>query len=263
MQKGIDDIYLVVILGMAGTFLLSAAIVFFYIRYHKKFTLQREEMQRTELAYQVKLLYATFQSQENERKRIGRDMHDDVCGSLSNLRLIVSKCEAGLVDSPSILNIKKSQQIIDELIAKVRNISHDLSPSGLEIFGFADTLENLCDTIRNSTEIKITIENNAAGALKKVNIDTSLAIYRVMQELLNNTLKHAEARNIDISILHEKDALQIDYKDDGKGFDLDKFKNKGIGLHNIKSRLEMVKGSFDIKTTPGSGFELNILLPVV
>lgn len=152
--------------------------------------------------------------------------------------------------------------MIDALITRVRDISHDLSPSGLEVFGLVDTLENLCDNIRNSSGINISIHNHAVGALEKIDINTSLALYRVMQELLSNTIKHAVAKSVDIEMQEEPNAVLINYSDNGKGFDQEKLKSRGIGLHNIKSRLDMINSTFVVKTAPGGGFGLSIRLPL-
>ena len=91
MQNGTDNIYLIVLLGVAGSCVLSAAIILFYFRYQKKFYRQREEMKDAALNFQVQLLHNTIQSQENERKRIGKDLHDEVGGGLAGLRVSIGK----------------------------------------------------------------------------------------------------------------------------------------------------------------------------
>ena len=129
MQKVTDNIFLLVLFAMLGTFILGASSIFFFIRYQRRITQQKEAMQKAELDHSEQLLHATLLSQEEERKRIGRDLHDDVGASLSNLKMIMAQTIAASPDSPAF------KPMIDNIITTVRNISHSLSPPGLSLFG--------------------------------------------------------------------------------------------------------------------------------
>jgi signal transduction histidine kinase len=262
MLKNSDNIYLLVFLGMCGMFLLSGAIILFYVRYQKKFYRQQVQIKDTEMQYQVQILHSTIQSQEDERRRIGQDLHDEVGGALANLRLVISNiARAENLDALKPL-VSNCQVLTDAVINNVRHISHNLSPSGLELFGFADILAELCDRTANSSGLLVILKNDTGKVTEQLDVNTSIALYRVVQELLTNTLKHAGAKEITITITQLNDQLIFDYADDGKGLDVEVIRNKGIGMFNIESRLSMVNATFAIGNAEKKGFNIHIEVPL-
>jgi len=259
MQEVNDNIYFVVFVGMLGTFLLAFAVVFFYLVYQRKLDRQQQLIQEAQLQHQKELLYNTIGSQEEERSRIGRDLHDDVGGALAGLRLGIERMTRHGND-PVLL--KESSQacnaMIDTIIGNVRNISHSLSPPGLELFGLADTIEELCGNLSRSSDLRITFENRAADLPERFGSTVILSLYRVIQELISNTLKHAGAAYIWIQMRKEDTTLIIEYTDDGKGFDMTNVSKKGMGLQNIESRLEMIHAVYTITSQVNGGFKIKI-----
>ena len=253
MQKITDNIFLLLLFAMAGTFILAASFIFFFVRYQRKMLLQREAMQRTELEHQEKLLHSVIHSQEEERKRIGRDLHDDVGSALSNLRMVMG------ATAPE---DKHHKPLIDNIITTVRNISHALSPPGLELFGLEYALHELCDHFNLSGKLHLVLENHTGELMDKTGQLNSLTLYRVLQELLSNTVKHAEAKNAIIIFNQEDEKLLVTYRDDGKGITIDPNKKMGMGMQNIESRLHMIDASFAIDSSPGNGFKIVIELPL-
>lgn len=244
---------------MAGTFLLATSFVFFYVRYQRRMLLQKEAMQKAELEHREGLLHAAIQSQEEERKRIGRDLHDDVGSALSNLRMVLSKADT-VQHTPASATTKP---LIDNIINTVRNISHTLSPPGLDLFGLEHTLHELCDTFNTSGQLHLSMENSSGASLDAIGKERSLTLYRVIQELLSNTVKHAQATTVNIFIVQEaKDMLSIIYQDNGKGMDAAAIKKSGMGMQNIESRLGMIKAPYEIESEPGKGFKITIKLPL-
>ncbi len=260
MQKITDNIFLLVLFAMTGTFLLASSFVFFYVRYQRRMLLQKEAMQKAELEHRESLLHAAIQSQEEERKRIGRDLHDDVGSALSNLRMVLSK-SATAADNNASGSTSTSKPLIDNIINTVRNISHALSPPGLDLFGLEHTLHELCDTFNMSGQLHLSMENSSGASLDSIGKDRSLTLYRVIQELLSNTVKHANATAVHIFIIQEaKDMLSIVYEDNGKGMDAAAIKKSGMGMQNIESRLGMIKAPYEIESAPGKGFKIVIKL---
>lgn len=263
METGLDNIYFLVVLGMAGTLLLAAGIVMFYIRYHRKMMRQQETLRQAELAHQGELMIAGIQSQEEERRRIGRDLHDGVGGALSNLRFVVSRIgnakeqPAGHADTP-----EECKKMIDDIINNVRTISHNLSPPGLELFGLNYTIEELCYQTEKATGIGVELEDHCQEDAKSIPFTTSLSIYRVLQELMNNTVKHAQASGITVIMEMSENCLQIQYRDNGKGFDATLQQGKGMGMSNLESRLNMVKAVWHYSSSPGKGFDMQIKVPL-
>jgi signal transduction histidine kinase len=256
MQKVTDNIFLLVLFAMIGTFILAASFVFFFIRYQRRISLQKEAMQKAELEHSDQLLHATLLSQEEERKRIGRDLHDDVGASLSNLKMIMSQTVETAADKPAF------KPLIDNIITTVRNISHSLSPPGLSLFGLENTLHELFDNFNAAGIVKVNFENETGEKIDSFDEQTALALYRIIQELLTNTVKHAGAENIVIKCFTENSNCIITYQDDGKGLDTINGKKSGMGMQNIEARLRMINATSEMPAV-SKGFFIKIILPAI
>ena len=176
------------------------------------------------------------------------DLHDEVGTVLSALRMTFA-------DLPEV------KRIIDRVITNVRSIAHNLSPFTGGAYGFMDALEDLCDQINQSGELSISLNYPDADQLNRLPGPVGLALYRVIAELINNTLKHAKARNIVILMEAEGGVMRIAYKDDGIGL-----KNSpaghGMGMRNMESRLGMIGATYTIDMEKQQGFGLQIKLPL-
>ena len=253
MQKVTDNIFLLVLFAMMGTFLLAAAFIFFFLKYQRRIALQKEAMQMAAIAYSEQLLNATLVSQEEERRRIGRDLHDDVGASLSNLKMIMAQTVAA--------GQPEYKPLIDKIITTVRNISHTLSPPGLELFGLENTLHELFDSFTIGGVIKIDFQNELGKQLDQSDHQTSLALYRILQELLSNTVKHADAKNILVRFFAENNYTILNYHDDGRGMSNSTEIKNGMGMQNVQARLQMIQATSAVTTAPGEGFSITISVP--
>jgi len=252
MQKVTDNIFLLVLFAMVGTFILVAAFIFFFLKYQRNISRQKEALQKAELEHGEQLLNATLLSQEEERKRIGRDLHDDVGASLSNLKMIMAQ--------NTDITSDKHKPLIDNIITTVRNISHSLSPPGLDLFGLEFTLQELLDTFNTSGGIQVHFENETGKKIDALGEKTALALYRVIQELLSNTIKHAHAKNVFIKFFIANNSIAVTYQDDGKGLSAGNDKKTGMGMQNIEARLKMIQASFTLCTPETKGFFITIQL---
>jgi signal transduction histidine kinase len=257
MQKTTDNIVLLIILATAVTFLMVAAFILIYSRNQNKLLQQRQQLQQTQLTHQKELLQVVIESQEAERIRIGRDLHDDVGAAISSLRLIIEMFKPVTSDNNYHEFIKSSKSIIDKMMTDVRHISHNLSPTALTYYGLGFAIEEQCDIINQSGKLNIDFDNRAAAILEKLPLPVSTALYRFLEELLNNTIKHANATQSVLNFVSNNDLLVIEYSDNGVGMDTKQI-NKGIGLHNIESRLTVINATYTINTSPGKGFTIKI-----
>jgi signal transduction histidine kinase len=257
MQKTTDNLALLVILGTVGIFLMVASFILIYIRNQNKLLQQRQQLQQAQLAHQKELLQVVIESQEEERIRIGRDLHDDVGAAISSLRLIIEMFKPVTADEHYNAFIKKSKGIIDKMMTDVRNISHNLSPTALTYYGLGFAIEEQCAIINQSGKLSIEFNNHAASNLEVLSLPVSTALYRVLEELLNNTIKHANATKSTLNFTSDNGLLVIKYTDNGVGMD-PKQTNKGIGLHNIESRLTVINANYKVDTAPGDGFTITI-----
>jgi len=209
-------------------------------------------LQKAEIAYGEQLLSATLQSQEEERKRIGRDLHDDVGASLSNLKMIMSQTNIPAEGK------EEYKPLIDRIITTVRSISHSLSPPGLDLFGLEHTLHEFFDSFNVPGSLQLEFTNETGNKLDALDKQTALALYRIIQELTNNTIRHADATAIRIKCYEEKDAFVMTYQDNGKGMEWNSKKKTGMGMQNIEARLKMLQATYTVNAEPGAGFFIKI-----
>ena len=214
-----------------------------------------------ELSYQQDVIYRTLDAVEDERKRVARDLHDEVGAALSAMRLLIgqlSQTNLPAAEANSLTTTFKG--VIDHTIDSVRRISNDLLPQGLDELGLAYALEGLCETTMNLADVTVDLVMDDEIMLSG---RTNLIVYRLVQELLNNALKHAEATTIDLNIRQTADALVLHYADNGKGFDYEQaWQKRSFGLKNIETRAHMLNGAAVFETQPGQGLRVTIQIPL-
>lgn len=259
------SIYVYIFTGMLASFLLCMSFVLFYLKYRKNILQKQYQIKAAEVLHQKELLKAVINSQEEERKRIGMDLHDEVGSKLSALRLMVAHfSDKNDAEVPSLMQFNQQcKATIDGVITNVRNISHNLSPILSDGYNFYDALYDFCEDINRSGRIHIAISIQQAAEHVLLEHYTKLSLYRIITELINNTIKHAEAHNayIDFSLIDH--TYEIVYKDNGKGLpDSEKAMKKGIGFKNIESRINSVGALYTLQNHAGKGFEAHIHLPV-
>ncbi|MFT7380579.1 MAG: two-component system NarL family sensor kinase [Roseivirga sp.] len=211
---------------------------------------------------EIASLQGVLQGQESERKRVAMDLHDRLGGMLSMVKLHFSAFEER-IDTTDAKNQKflKASELLDQATKEVREISHDLLSGVLTKFGLIPALEELKDKISSTGKLKVGIySNDIKGAL---NAEQELQLYRIVQELLSNILKHAKAKETNIQLNRSGDSLNLIVEDDGVGFNLSNSNEKGgIGLINLKARVAKLNGSFHIDSGKGGGTTISIDIPL-
>ncbi|WP_046758111.1 sensor histidine kinase [Kordia jejudonensis] len=230
----------VIIIGMIMLFVLALAVILFFIVYQKRLLAQQKNHQKIEADYQRELLAVAIESEEKERTRIGKELHDDVGALLTTTKLYLGQISSKLSPEELTTTTDKMKSLFDNMIQGVRNISQDLRPVILEKLGLLEAVDNLVQTVNNAGKLEATFVDVTTSPIAKAN---ELNTYRIIQELINNTLKHAMASNLSVTIGHEGDMLKIVYEDDGIGLQQEYLNQKGIGLRNIESRLSVLKGT--------------------
>jgi signal transduction histidine kinase len=209
-------------------------------------------------AAQIKAMVAT---QEEERKRISRDLHDDVGTKLSALKLFLSslknnaqKKQYQQVDQLA----SNSEQLINDTIKDVREMLLNLSPGILEEFGYTSAIEGLINKINQTNTIHFHL--SVFGIKGKLRNEYELALYRITQELINNVLKHSDAKNVSLQMGYRDEKIIIMVEDDGKGFDMNQHKD-GYGLKNLEARTKLLNGNMKIDSQTGKGTSVLIEVP--
>lgn len=256
-----DNIYVLLLISMGGVFLLVISFIIIFIRHQNKLIKQREELQHSKLMHQQELLRTVIVSQEAERKRIGQDLHDDVGTALSNLRITIEMFKESNTDREVFSNTCK--KLIDRAIQDTRHISHNLSPSGIALYGFMGALEELTEFITSTGKLQVNLSNYTGDRIDELSPEALVSLYRVMEELLNNTLKHANASQTDIKFTLEDDWIWINYHDNGCGITSATTLGKGMGQQNIESRLSIIGALSTLESSSNTGFNkaIKIKLP--
>ncbi len=254
--------FILLIISIAGTGLIIIGFILVQVHNQKKMLEKQRQLAEAELKQQKDLLEAVITSQETERQRIGSDLHDEVGTVLSSLRMLIEKHEWPAPGVAGELFNTQSKAMIDRVIKQVREIAHNLSPHITGEHGLHDALHALCDTVNRSGSMRIEALFTEASIPKNLSEVTALSLYRVLAELINNTLKHADAKQITIELNTGNNQLEIIYTDDGKGFLSDHAGSAGMGLRNIESRLSMAGANWHIGAKDASGFLFYIAVPL-
>jgi len=208
---------------------------------------------------QKDLYIAGINAEEQERSRLAKDLHDGLGPLLSTCRIYLHKIKnKGNNDVDS---FNKLEEIIDESLRGIKEISNNISPHILRNFGLIHALKSFIEKISDKCKIEVISNFNPSERFEEI---IEVTIYRILTELLNNTIKYANASNAVIQVKNENNRLFIEYKDDGKGFDYVETlnKNKGFGLLNIKSRVESIGGNYEFLSEPGKGVFIRILIDI-
>ncbi|TVR40620.1 MAG: hypothetical protein EA392_03520 [Cryomorphaceae bacterium] len=240
-----------------GLFMIFITFLFYQRKVNKNKLMLKEK----EAAYQQELIHASIKSQEQERRRIAQDLHDEVGAMLSTIRLQLSAAATKLAhqDNPVIPAVN----MVDETITNVRRISKDLLPPTLEKFGLTHALNELADKVSEATGI--TIQKELPTQTTRMELERELALYRVIQEMMNNAMKHAEATTFNLRLKEENGNLHLTFSDNGKGFDINALQQSrsgqtGLGLKNLENRVGLAGGEMTLTSAPGKGTRIDIAL---
>jgi len=253
----IDESLPLLLLGIFGMFLLAAGVVAFFLVYQQKLFKQKDKIRNLEKAYEEELLNSTVQAQERERKRIAIDLHDGLGSLLSTIRLYVLQFSMKKTESETKELVGETKSVVDTAIDQTREISHNLLPTTLSRFGVISAIEDFCSRLQKLQEIDVSFTYDKTY---QFNEQQNLAIYRIIQELINNTLKHAQASCLTINLQTVDDLLQLDYQDDGRGFEMEETQQQssGLGMKSIESRVRVLNGKMKIESAVGEGFHFRL-----
>lgn len=251
-----NELIILISVGIGLMLVLAMAFILFFTFSQGKFREEKLKAQEAKLAYQEELLHSNILTQEEERERIAKDLHDEVGSKLNVVHLYLHQLTRKAPEAGE--SIREMVSVINDTIDTTRRISHDLLPPTLDSFGLSTAVEELCERIQQTSQLEIYVETQGERAehIEKI---VELNLFRILFELLSNTLKYAEASQIHISLAQTESKISLSYRDNGKGFDASDFKHqKGLGMKNIESRLQMIQGSYELKTAPGEGVWINI-----
>ena len=255
--------YMWMALVAAFVFLGAALFTYFYFRNKKKLSEQREinlqqKLTEKEQKEQLNLTRAVLDGEERERQRVAKDLHDGLGGMLAGVKINLSTwCNNNLEEN----QVESFHRIINQLdssVSELRRVARNLMPESLLNFGLQIALKDLCEFYQRPD---LNIEFQALNVEKNLPLNLQINIYRIVQELLANAVKHADATHIFVQCSQAENEFFITVEDNGKGITATDFdKVKSMGLKNIKNRVSFLKGNMDVKTADAQGTSINIEL---
>lgn len=245
---------------------VAALLIISLLSFRNYKTKQRLQQQRIAELETEKYLTATeavLKGEEQERTRLAKDLHDGLGGMLSGIKYSFQTMKGNLIMTPDNQQaFERSMDMLDSSIKEMRRVAHNMMPEALVKFGLDTALKDFCNDIHQSGALKVNYQSiGLEGAV--IGQTTAITIYRIVQELLNNTMKHAAATSAIVQVSNMEGLLSVTVEDDGKGFDTGILgRPQGIGWHNIQNRIEFLKGKVDINSNPGNGTSVHIEINV-
>lgn len=248
-----------ILIGSAAALLIISLLL--YGNYRNKQKLQQQRINELEKEKQLTATEAVLKGEEQERTRLAKDLHDGLGGMLSGIKYSLNTMKENLIMTPDNAQaFERSMDMLDSSIKEMRRVAHNMMPEALVKFGLDTALKDFSNDIDKSGALQVSYQSIG---IENADIDqiTAIAVYRIIQELLHNTMKHAAARNAIVQVAKSNGQITITVEDDGKGFDTRILKgSKGIGWTNIQSRVDYLKGKLDIQSEPGKGTSVHIEL---
>jgi two-component system NarL family sensor kinase len=242
---------------IGGVLAITVLSGFFFFQNRRKN--QRLKLQAIEIDQKKKLTNAVMKAEEDERKRIAEDLHDSVAQKMVVAKLNLEALAQGLELADKKKTIYNNiDALLKESTKEVRSLSHSMMPHAFEQYGLTNSVKDFLDKIHKKN---LKINFNAEGDFSAIKENKALLIYRIMQECIQNVLKHSSATRLDISMICANNEADIIIEDNGNGFNANEV-NYGTGLKNIQSRIEFLNGKSDINSTPGKGTVVAIYVPL-
>ena len=249
-----------ILIGSSAALLLISFLIFRNFK-HKR-NVQTLKISQLEKDKQLLTVDGMLRGQEEERSRIAKDLHDGLGGLLSGTKLSFTNMKENLVLTPeNAIQFDNSLSMLDSTIVDLRKVAQNLMPEALVKFGLNEALRDFCNTIQLSS--KITVDYQKLGSDRKLNNTAEVFVYRIVQELVNNAIKHAKATEIFVQLALSEAKTLITVEDNGIGYDKNNIKTKkGSGLDNIEYRVSYLNGVIETETSINNGTTVNIELHV-
>lgn len=249
------------VIGAVIILLLILILYFFRMRARKNRIIAAQKIQKLEDEKRLMAAQSVLVGQEKERERIARELHDGIGVLLSTASIHFSSVEEQ-TDEETGKMLKKANKLLKDASKEVRQISHNMMPGVLSKFGLREAIEDLFEDVEDTGDLDIDLQVKCKK--ERLPENTEIMIYRVIQEMLNNTLKHANASAISLFVERTDEQIIIEYADNGDGFVTDKIpQNKSLGLSGIRSRIDYLGGHIELTSKQGKGTRYSITIPII
>lgn len=252
-----QNLFSFIIIAILAILFLALALLLIFNMSERRILNEVAEGQEMEIRFQKQVVESVIEAQEKERRRIARELHDDIGSKLNVINLNFNLLEGQL---PKDKETERLTQSIFELltasIEQTRNLSHQLLPPILEKFGLNSAINNLAGQLTSTKALQVDLDlNHDWASFSRID---ELYLFRILQELINNTLRYAEASRISIRSYREGDQAELIYSDNGKGIYNFDSKHTGLGIQNILSRAKLLNAKIEFITEENEGFEVRL-----
>ncbi len=241
--------------------IITSVLIAIGIFFVKKIFNQLKEAERIRKSSERRILNAIIRTEERERQRFAKELHDGLGPIMSTIKMSISALNKKPLDEHGSAIVQNLNNVIDEGISEIKEISNSLSPHILDNFGLVSALSNFIGQITATKIANIEFSTNLDNQRFHSNIES--VVYRIACELIHNTIKHANAKKITLKINQISDLIVMQYSDDGMGFNFSEEsqpESMGMGYYSIYSRLESVNGQIEVDTAPGKGFHCDVTI---
>lgn len=246
-----------ILIGGAAALLLVTLLI--YRTYRQRQRLQQQRISELEKEKKLAATEAVLKGEEQERTRLAKDLHDGLGGMLSGIKYSLNTMKGNLIMTPENQQaFERSMDMLDSSIKEMRRVAHNMMPEALVKFGLDTALRDFCNDINHSGALHVSYQSIGVQGTD-IDQTTAITIYRIVQELINNTMKHAAAKKAIVQVSRQQQQLTVTVEDDGRGFDAAILRQSGgIGWSNIINRVEFLKGKLDIDSQQGKGTSVHI-----
>jgi signal transduction histidine kinase len=236
-------------IGVLETFMIITGVLLMREIFY---SLKRAEIDR--LKTEKRVLNAIINTEENEKKRFAKDLHDGLGPLLSTVKMSLSALSGKIKDQSGNEILQNTNHLVNEAISTIKEVSNNLSPHVLSNFGLSSAISAFSAKINQTKALEIYFKSNMEG--QRLENDKEVVIYRAACELINNSILHSGASHIDIELHKHEKFVTLQFSDNGRGFDTSKLEredNKGMGISNIETRVKSIDGVFILESTQGKG----------
>lgn len=253
LQQRKTEIWLLIFVIIS---IIGAGIFLFYRHQQRqKAAINAERIREQEIR-----MNAVFQAQEEERQRIAKELHDGIGQTISAIKMNYQSLSGKAVEKELAPDFEKIGKMLENAGAEVRSISHQMLPKELEQFGLVPAVEGMLSLNLENAPLKYQFEHS--GFTERIGNQIELAMFRILQELISNVIKHSKANLLTVQLVKLKSHVVLNVSDNGIGFDVECQKKNGIGLLNIASRIDAIKGHLHYESAPGKGTTVTIRTPI-
>lgn len=246
--------------GTLAFLVLAGFVIFFLVMYLRRKNKNILEKRQLQSQFQQELLQTQLEIQEQTLKNISQEIHDNIGQVLSLAKLNLNRMDPS---KPTDLEekIRDSKNLVGKAIQDLRDLSKTLNTDNIASIGLLKAIEYELEMIRKTGSHETAVTQK--GNITRLDGQKELILFRIVQEVLNNILKHAEAKKISVDAIYNNNYLEMQIEDDGKGFDLNGLseQDRGIGIHNMSNRAKMIGAEFKINSTIGKGTEIKLIVP--